>query len=272
MSSVVAVVAARPETLADDYRRVLDLAGLKAADVPEGVRTVLRESDAPGSGSPPWHHDLVCRALDRAPADLPREVVAGRRGGRRDVPVRAPLVLLPVPRLVAGWGVENAVALLLAAAGQPVVDPRRRPDHMAAFLAAQTAPAAVVCDAILWGARCGTPGRTFIVRNILLAGRDPLAVDAVSLRLAGMDPGAYRWLEVLEEAGVGCARSEGIRITGDRELLDHPFAGADWAGPPGGGRTGDLVWRLLRRRALQRRFVRTAWGALAASGTDQGGI
>jgi len=58
MRSVVSLVEARPETIAEDYRRVLDLARLNPVQEGGGRAVLAAQSTAggwfPGAGSPPW--------------------------------------------------------------------------------------------------------------------------------------------------------------------------------------------------------------------------
>ena len=62
-----------------------------------------------------------------------------------------------------------------------------------------------------------------VTKNVMLAGGDPVAVDAVAAKLMGFDPLKIKYIRMAHEAGLGCGDPADIEIAGDREL-----AGEDW--------------------------------------------
>ncbi len=164
---LVAIVNARPETIVDDVRRVMILAGW--AEHLAGAQQVVL---VPGPGAARWLPVAV------------REVVAVAAREVRESAAPLPgcgLVLLPslaadpqagAARALLGWRqVERSAR-------------RRRvtPAVLGELLSLQRQQCPrtfVVMDAT----ECGGTGA-----NVLLAGADPAAVDAVAARLAGREP------------------------------------------------------------------------------------
>jgi hypothetical protein len=331
MRTVVAVVAARPETIAEDYRRLMDLAGVPGPGTAAGPGTLLAQAGPggwfPGAGCPPWQIEGVTAALGgpagpgggvriapvaprggagsadgwcwdhalaaggvrpvgsgfwaerpwRAPARLPH--LRPDDAGRFPVPsglVETPwLGLLAVPSLERTWHLAGAVRLLVAA----ILGARRRPrgttpdDHRVDGLAlardvlaaGDPARTFAVLDGAIWQIGPGHRGRGPVARNLLLAGPDPVAVDAVAVRLSGGDPARVPWLRACAERGLGAARPADIRLAGQTELLDRPFGTPDPSRMVPGPRLpglADLSWRLLRRPTILRRHRASPWGRL----------
>lgn len=87
--------------------------------------------------------------------------------------------------------------------------------RMLADLNALVRSSLVVMDAIQGmegnGPRAGTP----VAVGLLIVSDDPVAVDAVACRIAGIDPARVPLLAMAEEAGVGHAGSARIELRGD---------------------------------------------------------
>jgi hypothetical protein len=296
MRAVVALVEARPETIIEDYDRVIELAGLAEmlADGPVALVPQVRPGGwFPGAGSPPWQLDGVLTWLDKRQGSPPDAAGGGRTtvvlptspaGGSapavgwawEDVMARhgaetasehfrhprsfraepalpaletalprglslpaglrdRTTLLLPVPALDAVRPVTGAMAILRAllapglrktageSAGEILGDVIR--------FARQALPGlGVVMDAVLWqvGHRPGL--HRPVARNILLAGRDPVAVDAVAARLAGRNAGQDPWLRQCSDQGLGAV--------------------------------SDFFWRTFKRSSQLKRHARTPWGGL----------
>ncbi len=63
------------------------------------------------------------------------------------------------------------------------------------------------------GPRCMQPH----VKNVLLAGSDQVAIDAVAAKLMGFDPLSIRYIRLAHELGLGCGDPRDIEIVGDAD-------------------------------------------------------
>ena len=334
MRAVVALVEARPETIVEDYARVLGLAGI-AEILGDGPVALVPQTHHggwfPGAGSPPWQLDGVLAWLENlngrardgsgsktgAPVVLPisstggsagsegwgRQEVLARRGAlaasehfrsRRSFRAEPSLpgletalpqglglpaglrdratLFLPVPVLRGGRPVLGAMDLMraLLAPGLRKVHGPASEETQADIIrfARQALPGlGVVMDAVFWqlGSRSGA--RLPVVRNILLAGGDPVAVDAVASRLAGRIPDQDPWFRYCREHELGAVRESDIRLTGRGDLMDLEFGIPDRA--TAGSFMGsdrfpltDFFNRAFKRPSLLKRHARTPWGRL----------
>lgn len=332
MRAVVALVEARPETIIEDYDRVLRLAGLDRV-LPDGpvalAAQVVSGGWFPGAGSPPWQLDGVLTWLAKRSSSaqdanppagsvvLPTSPISGplsasgwgwddvmaqhgadyasehfrhprsfraepalpalaeALSGKLTLPAGLrdrPTLLMPVPALDPVRPIGGAMALLQAllapelgkvseeAAGEIMADVIR--------FAGQALPGlGIVMDGVWWqvGRRSGT--RRPVARNLLLAGRDPVAVDAVAARLAGRNPGRDLGFRLWRDLGLGAVREEDIRLVGRTDLMDLDFQVPDKA--LGGSALGwdkvpftDRVERKLKRSSLVKQLASTPWGDL----------
>jgi hypothetical protein len=192
-----------------------------------------------------------------------------------------PLVLLPVPRLDSRWLIDGAVSLC----ADLMVGPRRPPQRIPfsevvaeslALAREQTQIVGAVTDGVVWGVR-GEDGRKHgLLRNILLAGKDPLAVDAVAARLAGLELRQLPWMQLSQDRRLGWCEERQIEITGRKD-----FAGLDFEFPAGTfasegkassilGWPGKMLGR-LSRRSNKDEFSSSAWGHWVASESGESG-
>lgn len=125
--------------------------------------------------------------------------------------------------------------------------------------------AGAVVDGVNWRVRAGVWRRVSLLGNVLLAGRDPVAVDAVACRLAGADPRRVPWLRLCAERGLGRCDPEAIEVIGRSELTElglevpPPVLVPAGAGPlPGGARLG---W-LSRLRPRWKRTAAADWAGV----------
>jgi hypothetical protein len=278
MRTTVALISARPDTIVEDYGRLLDLAGLLpvASDRPPRLLVDAVDGFRPGWSATPWQLDGVLAALgdevtrcrvaglgERGAGSVaaggPWAEVMARHGvasGAADLqrlhrpatrilhpaldaalpegvrlPVAlagAPAWLLTAPMVRPGWGVAGASRLLrtLMTAGHK--GGRRVP---AAEVTAEAVgvvkdhlgETAALLDGCLWGVARGFAQRLCAVRNVLIAGRDPVAVDAVAAGLAGLEPLRVPWLRACHERGFGRAAPGEIRVVGATEVRQLDF-------------------------------------------------
>jgi hypothetical protein len=67
------------------------------------------------------------------------------------------------------------------------------------------------------GPRCMVPH----VKNVLLAGADQVAIDAVAAKLMGLDPMSIKFIRLAHEQGLGCGDPRHIEIVGDRTAAEE---------------------------------------------------
>src|ERR1041384_7487944 len=98
--------------------------------------------------------------------------------------------------------------------------------------------------AIMDGTTAGNgPGpRTMypVVKNVMLASADQVAIDAVAARMMGFDPMTIDYIRLADEAGLGHARREAIDIAGDAALADQRWGFS--VGDNGASMVGDVMW------------------------------
>ena len=148
-----------------------------------------------------------------------------------------------------------------------------------------------VMDGTVCGDGAGPRTMTPVVGNVLLAGADSVAIDAVAARIMGFDPMSIPYLRMATERGLGEARIERIDIAGEnidgfnfrfrskrslviwgdqmlrlgplrwleRIALHSPLS--CWA-PLASNIYHDALWYPTVGRTKIRMFKRTAWGAL----------
>ena len=163
-----------------------------------------------------------------------------------------PLLVLAAADRVSGWGLEGACAVLgrLLLGGHParrgVSGAQVRSDTAA--LAGELFPSiGAVIDGTVW--HVGPRGRT-VARHVVIAGDDPVAVDAVALRLAGQGPRDVGWLGIHGGRGLGPVDPAQMRLVGHTGLLDldfdlpEPTFARGVAGPLAGRRWPALAARL----------------------------
>jgi uncharacterized protein (DUF362 family) len=111
--------------------------------------------------------------------------------------------------------------------------------------------------AVMDGTTCGNgPGpRTMIpvVKNLILASADQVAIDAVAAKMMGFDPMSIKYINLAHETGLGIGKPEEIEIVGEDISQEnwHFHVGDNLA-----SRVGDLLWFSPLKR-LQNFFFRT---------------
>ncbi len=283
MRPVVVIVSARPETIADDYRRLFELAGISANENNRDPVVAMQSCGAgyeAGRACTPWQIDALLKMLspvrgaeDFNPLLVPVEnsgpVARSKNQGWKNVLERhqvslaraeqiesapfRPASLLPSLeavqpqgfkisphlrgknlflmsgfRLDAG-GVPGAQISLLAsllAADRKMGGKIPKAEVLAEVmgLAREVFPSIwAVTDATVVSVVRRGGARVPLVRNLLLAGNDPIAMDSVLIRLAGLDPADSPWLHLGSERDFGVSDLAGIRLLGEPEWLDLDF-------------------------------------------------
>jgi len=283
MRPVVAIVSARPETIADDYARVLNLAGLgNFGNIGNTIFAVEARHKGwmPGQTCPPWQMEALLEKSsvsggdpDSAPYLLPVKEdgpfpnltgfgwnqVLQRHEHRlitEDALLAAPFrpeSLLPAlegvlpqgfkisPHLrgedllvMSTMGIESGgilganVAFLdsLLGAGRKSGGKIPEGEVLAEVVVLAnevfSSMAAVTDVTVLSVSRRGGK-KVQLVRNLLVAGNDPVSVDSVLISLAGLDKADFPCLQLCQDRGVGVSDRDGIRLVGETEWLDLDF-------------------------------------------------
>jgi uncharacterized protein (DUF362 family) len=148
-----------------------------------------------------------------------------------------------------------------------------------------------VMDGTVCGNGAGPRTMDPVVGNVILAGADPVAIDAVAARIMGFDPLSIPYLRMCHDRGLGVADPRGIDLVGDdvsgvnlhfkvsrslviwgdQMLRKGPLRFLEkialhsplvvWA-PAASNIYHDLLWYPTVGRAKIARFARTPWGRL----------
>lgn len=355
MKSRVAIVGTRPESVQQDYRRLLALLGRDAPPPLQQELLLVLDCPAgrfvPGASSPPWQLEGAVTALcagGYSATDL-MPVAAGEgdaRAARRhcrydpvlaawDLELRGvgeePCELfrprarlrrlaqffpdgIPVPRLLIGRdalllptirgdrhgpaGGSVAVAPAAVLHRQPPVAWRSEPEVRADLLALRRElhPRLVTMldmTVVGFGIRLGSLQP--VSSHVLLASADPVALDAVAVRMMGYDPLGVDYLRLCHERSLGIAVAAEIELLGQPESLrdglefgDGTVVRTDQVADlgrqlpaalqtfPGARRIGrarrlaaDWLWTHLVGRQQWRRFATSPWGHLFAAYGDR---
>ncbi|OFW14380.1 MAG: iron-sulfur cluster-binding protein [Acidobacteria bacterium RIFCSPLOWO2_12_FULL_67_14] len=349
----VAVVRTRPETVIEDYARVMDLAGYQAV-LSRDRDTLLKLNLSwtkyfPACSSQPWQVDgVVTKMLGDgfAPSRLlpveNKTVVTEPREGCRNnrwESVLARRGLTYTPLTDVEWQVYRFSSPLLKLNAIfpegiqiPAIYPGRQIVHLPTvkthghavmtgsvknsfggllrevrhyahkymhevlvdllYMQRELHPAVfTVMDGTVAGDGAGPRTMIPVVKNLILAAEDSIAIDAIAARLMGFDPLSIPFLRMAHERGLGVADPRDIELVGDdvsrenfgfrtkrslviwgdqmirrgflrpleRILLHSPLM--VWA-PFASNVYHDWFWYPTVGRSRIRTFMRTDWGAL----------
>ena len=79
-----------------------------------------------------------------------------------------------------------------------------------------------------------------VIKDVVLASSDQVAIDAVAAAMMGFEPLDLPYLRLADEQGLGHARREHIEVVGDVELADQRWGFS--VGDNGASRVGDVMW------------------------------
>ncbi|MFQ5665317.1 MAG: DUF362 domain-containing protein [Candidatus Binatia bacterium] len=314
----VAVLQTRPETVLDDYERLLEMAGCDR-HLDASSTTILKDNISwhfpfPGANTTPWQlegtirglrkhgfHDLVCVQNKTVVTDafkgedLNKYLPIFRR---YDVPVlynfkgddmkwipyqpKAKMLVLDsifrdhggiqVPDYFFGKNVVHLPTVkchiyttttgAMKNAFGGLLNTLRHYTHswihetLVDLLAIQKELHTGIF-AVMDGTTCGNgPGpRTMfpVIKNLILASADQVAIDAVAAKMMGFDPMRIKYINLAHEAGLGVGKPDEI------ELVGHDVSQENWhfhVGDNLASRVGDLLWFSPLKR-LQNFFFRT---------------
>ena len=93
-----------------------------------------------------------------------------------------------------------------------------------------------------------------VIKNVMLAAEDQVAIDAVAASMMGFDPMSIDYIRMAHEQGLGKGRREEIEVVGDTSVADQRWGFS--VGDNAASRVGDLLWFGPLRR-MQNLFFRT---------------
>ncbi len=285
MRPVVALLRTRPETIDEDYSRLVALAQLNTAPSLENALVAMearRRTWFPGLVCPPWQVSGVLNSLRPSEGTAasggllvpvsdsgPLAKKSGQKWGWEEtlsrlstevagdtlidaVPYR-PISLLPALEgvwddgvkisphfrgkdlvMLSSMGLEsggqlNANMELLSSllVGQRKTKARIPEAEVLSELVGLAkevfSSISVVTDATVWSLARRGGTRVPLVRNLLVAGNDLVAVDSVLAKLAGLNPSNLPWLALSESRGLGVADLSKINIVGEPECMNLDF-------------------------------------------------
>jgi uncharacterized protein (DUF362 family) len=79
-----------------------------------------------------------------------------------------------------------------------------------------------------------------VIKDVMLASADQVAIDAVAAQMMGFDPMSIEYIRLADEQGLGNGRRENIEVVGDAALADERWGFS--VGDNGASRVGDLMW------------------------------
>ncbi len=79
-----------------------------------------------------------------------------------------------------------------------------------------------------------------VIKDVILASADQVAIDAVAAAMMGFDPMSLPYIRLADEQGLGNGRRENIEVVGQPELADQRWGFS--VGDNGASRVGDLMW------------------------------
>ncbi len=79
-----------------------------------------------------------------------------------------------------------------------------------------------------------------VIKDVMLASEDQVAIDAVAAQMMGFDPLSLKYIAMADEQGLGNGRRENIEIVGDVALADQRWGFS--VGDNGASRVGDIMW------------------------------
>ena len=79
-----------------------------------------------------------------------------------------------------------------------------------------------------------------VIKDVMLASEDQVAIDAVAAQMMGFDPMSLPYIKLADEAGLGNGRHENIEVVGDTAVADERWGFS--VGDNGASMVGDVMW------------------------------
>jgi uncharacterized protein (DUF362 family) len=304
--SIVAAVRTTPETVLEDYARLMDLCGYTDTFDPNAT-TILKNNISwhmlyPSANTTPWQVEGVTKKLsadgftDQVVVENRTVVTQAKKGERLNnytpvhekygLPVKynfdprdmrwvtyepkGPMLVLDkiypngirIPDFFFGRNVVHLPTLkthiytdytcAMKNAFGALLDKSRHYCHpnihetLVDLLRIQLeiqAGTLAVADATTCGSGPGPRTMTPIVKNLLFASTDQVAIDAVSAKLLGFDPMDIACIRLADESELGHGHLDDIEVVGDMDTAE--VKRTDWefvVGDNAASAVGDLFW------------------------------
>ncbi|HEY5921946.1 MAG TPA: DUF362 domain-containing protein [Kofleriaceae bacterium] len=104
-----------------------------------------------------------------------------------------------------------------------------------------------------------------VIKDVMLASEDQVAIDSVSASMMGFDPMSLKYISMADEQGLGNGRRENIEIVGDVELANQRWGFS--VGDNGASMVGDVMWFGPLKR-FQKLFFHTPLVNLFVMGSE----
>ena len=104
-----------------------------------------------------------------------------------------------------------------------------------------------------------------VIKDVMLAAEDQVAIDAVAASMMGFDPMSLEYIRLADEQGLGNGRRENIEIVGDVALADQKWGFS--VGDNGASMVGDIMWFGPMKR-FQKLFFHTPLVNLFVMGSE----
>jgi hypothetical protein len=104
-----------------------------------------------------------------------------------------------------------------------------------------------------------------VIKDVMLASEDQVAIDAVAASMMGFDPMSLEYIRLADEQGLGNGRRENIQIAGDTALADQKWGFS--VGDNGASLVGDVMWFGPMKR-FQKLFFHTPLVNLFVMGSE----
>src|SRR4051812_18299717 len=104
-----------------------------------------------------------------------------------------------------------------------------------------------------------------VIKDVMLASDDQVAIDAVAAQMMGFDPMTLPYIKLADEAGLGNGKRENIEVVGDTALADERWGFS--VGDNGASMIGDVMWFGPLKR-FQKLFFHTPLVNLFVMGSE----
>jgi hypothetical protein len=104
-----------------------------------------------------------------------------------------------------------------------------------------------------------------VIKDVMLASADQVAIDAVAAAMMGFDPMSIEYIRMAHEQGLGVGRRDEIEVVGDVHLADERWGFS--VGDNGASMIGDVMWFGPLKR-FQKLFFHTPLVKLFVLGSE----